>query len=103
MYDDPKDIRDRPVTVRFREETYEMIKAPARVTPADRRPRARSSSNAVQLQPTTRGAIIMSKGADIKKETKKKPAKTSASKKAAPKQPGQTKPNQPAAKRPRAE
>jgi hypothetical protein len=30
MYDDPKDIRDRPVTVRFREETYEMIKALAR-------------------------------------------------------------------------
>ena len=82
MYDDPKDIRDRPVTVRFREETYEMIKAPARVTPADRRPRARSSSNAVQLQPTTRGAIIMSKGADIKKETKKKPAKTLKEKKA---------------------
>ena len=30
MYDDPKDIRDRPVTVRFREETYEMIKSLAR-------------------------------------------------------------------------
>lgn len=30
MYDDPRDIRDRPITVRFREETFEMIKAVAR-------------------------------------------------------------------------